>query len=43
MSKTKRQLTARQKARKTRKVTAAEKRAATWVEERGGVVAEAKS
>lgn len=38
MSKTKRELTARQQARKTRKGRASEKRAAEWVEARGGVV-----
>jgi hypothetical protein len=35
LSKTKRELTARQKARKTRKVKAAERRAAEWIDARG--------
>jgi len=35
---TKRQLTERQKARKVRKTSAAEDRAAEWVEARGGAV-----
>jgi len=42
MSETKRELTARQQARKIRKVRASEKRAAEWVEAHGGVVAEAR-
>jgi len=33
------ELTARQKARKARKATSAEQRAAEWVEARGGLVA----
>jgi len=38
MSKTKREMSARQKASKTRKATAAEVRAVEWVEQNGGVL-----